>query len=119
MNSINENGCSVCQSKIRISHKFVIPYGDRYWDAVIENRDVKFYVRIIENVSLNGRKYYIGELLNGDIAKKYANACIVFGYSNYYGTYRYIIEAMLRVIEGDYSEIKGAGFCTAKPENQH
>ena len=41
----------------------------------------------------------------------------VFGYSDYENTYRYILEAMIRVIKGDYSEIKGVGHCVAKPKD--
>lgn len=122
MNSINKNGCSVCEQKINIvCHKFVTPRfdGHRYWSAVILNENVEYCARITEYISVNGRKYYIGELYNDHIAKKYSNTYLVFGFSNYYGTYRYILEAMLRVIKGDYREIEGVGFCTATPNDKH
>lgn len=121
MNSINKNGCSVCRQKIKIYHRFVTPRfnGYRYWFAVILNGSVEYRVRITEYISVTGKKYYIGELDSDYIAKNYSNTYLVFGFSNYYCTYRYILEAMLRVIKGDYREIEGVGFCTATPNDKH
>ena len=121
MNSINKNGCSMFPPKIKIVyHEFVTPRfeGNRYWYAIIMNENVKYCAQIIECISVNSRRYYIGELYNDNIAKKYSNTYLVFGFSNYYGTYRYILEAMLRVIKGDYREIEGVGFCTATPNDK-
>ncbi len=118
MNSITNKGCIADMCKIKfIHHGFITPrFYNRYWDAtVITNDNAEYNVRIIENVNTNGDKYYTGELYNRDIADKYNNTYLCFGYSNYHNTYRYILEAMLRVIRGDYSEIKGVGHCVAKP----
>lgn len=122
MNSINVNGCSIFTPKIKIvCHKLVTPRfaGNRYWYAMIMNENVEYCAQIIECISVNNRRYYIGELYNDNIAKKYSNTYLVFGFSNYYGTYRYILEAMLRVIKGDYREIEGVGFCIATPNDKH
>jgi len=119
MNSITKKGdCIADMCKIKfIHHEFITPrFYDRYWDATIMTNDnAEYNVRIIENVNTNGDKYYTGELYNRNIANKYNNTYLCFGYSNYHNTYRYILEAMLRVIKGDYSEIKGVGHCVAKP----
>ncbi|MCE8828329.1 hypothetical protein ACIXR5_12745 [Bacteroides fragilis] len=119
MSSDNINSRSILQPKIKIiSHRFVVPRSldnDRYWYAIVVNGKIGYNIEIVENVSYNGEKYYIGYLYNDDIPLKYSSTYLEFGYSDYKNTYRYIIEAMLRVIEGDYSEIKGAGHCIAIP----
>lgn len=102
--------------KIR-SHRFEkarTKYENDSWYAIVEHEGNKFEV-IIDRASnmgnLNG--YYLGYIKNTKV-KIFRCKYIQFGFSDY-NEVRYIFEAMIRVIKGDYSEIVGCGNCTAKP----
>lgn len=62
---------------------------------------------IDENADFDG--YYIGYLMNSEIKCRYKNGYICFGYSDVRNNVRYILEDMKRVIEGDLSNVVGAG----------
>lgn len=102
-----------------INHRFEKArnkYASDSWYATVEHEGLKFEVIInkVPSVSnLNG--YYLGYIKNTKvIAKKFKCEYIRFGFSDY-NEIRYIFEAMIRVIKGDYSEIVGYGRCTATP----
>lgn len=89
-------------------------YENDSWYAIVKHEGNKFEV-IIDRASnmgnLNG--YYLGYIKNTKV-KIFRCKYIQFGFSDY-NEVRYIFEAMIRVIKGDYSEIVGCGNCTAKP----
>ena len=92
------------------------------WRVTIEHDGCE-YTALIEGWSTSARVfpddfYYTGRLMNPHLAKKYRNGCIQFGFSTYTNTYRYILYAMKKVIEGNYESVKGAGFCTDEPKEQ-
>lgn len=120
MNSINKKDCSVCAENVSIkiiNHKFHIPRfdGERYWEATLYNGSEYFVAHIIEDKSWHSKCYYTGVLFNDKFKEMYACGYVSFGFSNYSGIYRYILEAMVQVINGDYSEIKGFGISMHKP----
>ncbi len=118
MCTINVNGCSVCLHEIKIvKHRFNANNGSGNWYATIVYQGVVYDAEIERNVMYDGYVYYMGYLKNEYIRKKYSNTYLVFGNSDICDCYRYILEAMVRVIKGDYSEIMGVGFCVARPDN--
>ena len=88
-----------------------------YWSARIRIENREYSVEIEEELTYDNKVYYMGYIKNTFLRKVFKNKYIVFGYSDYENTYRYILEAMIRVIKGDYSEIKGVGHCVAKPKD--
>lgn len=88
-----------------------------HWMFVIEHNGVQYngeieYNRytsslIDENDDFDG--YFVGYLWNPEIRARYENSYISFGYSDVRNKVRYILEDMKRVIEGDYSNVVGAG----------
>ena len=104
--------------KIR-SHKFekaTNDYTSDSWYATVKHEGLKFEVIIdrVPSVS-DSNNYYLGYIKNTKaISKIFRCKYIQFGFSDY-NEVRYIFEAMIRVIKGDYSEIVGCGNCTATP----
>lgn len=88
-----------------------------YWSARIRIENREYSVEIEEELTYDNKVYYMGYIKNTFLRKVFKNKYIVFEYSDYENTYRYILEAMIRVIKGDYSEIKGVGHCVAKPKD--
>lgn len=102
MKNTMENPKIIKHSIIRISDDIV-------WNAIIQYDKSKYNIDIVANRTYNNEFYYTGYLI-GDIFKKNRRDFVDFGYSDYKNTYRYILEAIIRVIKGDYSEIKENGF---------
>ena len=103
-----------------VNHRFekaINEYTSDSWYATVEYEGLKFKVIVDRVPSLgNLNYYYLGYIKNTKvIAKKFNCKYIQFGFSNYKEV-RYIFEAMVRVIKGDYSEIVSWGHCTAVPK---
>ena len=104
-----------------ISHKFkkaINEYTSDSWYATVKHERLKFEVIIdrVPSVS-DSNNYYLGYIKNTKaISKIFRCKYIQFGFSDYKEEVRYILEAIIRVIRGDYSEIKGYGRCTATPK---
>lgn len=100
-----------------VSHRFEKAknkYINDSWYATVEYKGLKFKV-IIDKVPNITDFYYLGYIENTKvITKKFKCKYIHFSFFSY-NEVRYIFEAMMRVIKGDYSEIVGCGNCTAKP----
>lgn len=100
-----------------VNHKFekaINEYISDSWYAIVEHEGNKFKVIIdrVPSVS-NLNDYYLGYIKNTKV-KIFHCKYIEFGFSDY-NEVRYIFEAMIRFIKGDYSEIKGCGRCIATP----
>lgn len=103
-----------------VNHRFekaINEYTSDSWYATVEYEGLKFKVIVDRVPSLgNLNYYYLGYIKNTKaISKIFHCKYIQFGFSDY-NEVRYIFEAMIRVIRGDYSEIKGYGRCTATPK---
>lgn len=85
----------------------------RNWRFTI-NRNGTLYIGEIEyNTGWNADEsdgYFIGYLKSIHIEDKYKNTYIQFGYSDVHNNVKYILNAIKEVIEGDFSNVKGAGF---------
>lgn len=90
-----------------------------YWMADVEYNGKIYNVFIESHEKVVGSDFwYLGGIRNTDAIKTaFVNDWIEFGYSDYVNDFRYILEAMKKVIEGDYSSIKGVGHCIDKPNN--
>lgn len=102
-----------------VKHKFDYDhYGSKNWRCEIEYND-KIYTVIIEyNPGWDKTKkgYYMGYLKNTKyIDHIFDEPWLVFGFSNYKETCKYILESIKKVIKGDYSKIKGVGHCISTP----
>lgn len=103
-----------------ISHKFkksINDYTSDSWYATVKHEGLKFEVIIdrVPSVSDLNNYYYLGYIKNTKVISKiFYCKYIQFGFSNYKEV-RYILEAMIRVIKGDYSEIVGWGslYCSS------
>jgi hypothetical protein len=111
MNSINENACN---PKI-VKHYITSHCGICSWIATIKSGQEEYRAEIEGNMTCDNEVYYIGYLYSKRISKSYRNTFIRFGFSDYRHNYRYIMDAMLKIIKGDYSEVAGIGYCTATP----
>lgn len=103
-----------------VNHRFekaINEYTSDSWYATVKYEGLKFEVIVDRVPSLgNLNYYYLGYIKNTKvIAKKFNCKYIQFGFSDYKEV-RYIFEAMIRVIKGDYSEIVGWGHCTTVPK---
>lgn len=102
-----------------VSHRFekaIDDYTSDSWYATVKHEGKKFEVIIDKVPNISDNHYYLGYIKNTKvIAKKFNCKYIQFGFSNYKEV-RYIFEAMIRVIKGDYSKIVGWGHCTAVPK---
>lgn len=89
--------------------------GHYIWDCEIEYKDSIYNVEIEYNpFYFEGNKgYYMGYLKNTN--KIFSMSWLVFGFSNYGETCKYILESIKKVIKGDYSKIKGVGHCISTP----
>lgn len=91
-----------------LSHTFK----NNTWFVSINHNNHLYEVQIEYNVSVGSNKiYYMGYLKNN----KYKNKWIIFGYSSYYNNVKYILKSIKEVIEGNYDNIAGVGFCTHSP----
>lgn len=102
-----------------VSHRFekaINDYSSDTWYATIKYEGKKFEVIIDRVPDISNNHYYLGYIKNTKvISKVFRFKYIQFGFSDYHEV-RYILEAMIRVIKGDYSEIVGSGHCTAVPK---
>lgn len=98
----------------RYSHKRRVT--THFWVFTIEHNGVQYngeieYNRYTSNLidrnDFDG--YFIGFLMNREIKARYYNGYISFGYSDVRNNVGYILEDMKRVIEGDLSNVVGAG----------
>lgn len=96
-------------------HKGRDEYQSDEWTATVEHAG-KLYEIYIDRYKGSSYPYYTGGIKNTSSIKEYfQEEWIHFGFSNYKEQYWYILEAMIRVIGGDYSEIRGVGHCIATP----
>lgn len=102
-----------------VNHRFekaINEYTSDSWYATVEYEGKKFEVIIDKVPNISDNHYYIGYIKNTKVVSKiFRCKYIQFGFSDYYEV-RYILEAMIRVIRGDYSEIVGNGYCIAVPK---
>ncbi len=85
----------------------------RDWSFTIEHNGVLYTGEIEYNDGWKADEsdgYFMGYLKNSYIESKYKNTFIVFGCSDVRNNVKYILNAIKEVIEGDFSNVKGAGF---------
>lgn len=102
-----------------VNHRFekaINEHTSDSWYATVEYEGLKFEVIIDRAPNINNNHYYLGYIKNTKvISKAFRFKYIQFGFSDYHEV-RYILEAMIRVIKGDYSEIVGSDHCIAVPK---
>lgn len=99
---------------MKIRHRYEsYKAGVKNWRCTIEYNGVLYTGEIEYKSGWNANEsdgYFIGYLKGSYIESKYKNTYIKFGYSDIHNNVKYILNAMKEVIEGDFSNVKGAGF---------